>query len=264
MAHYPVHPHVTQEGFLAYIRAIADRSPLPIVPYLKTPLDEDGARRLADIPGRGGREVGPQRPAVVRARRRRHRGTAASPGSAARPSSGRRSSGPSGQSASPAASSTSPPALRGRSSTRLKRATARRPSSAGTRSGRSSSCGPAGRTAGTWPSSRRRCARSAGAAGPVRPPSHPVGEARGARDRGAARRLGSGAGPRRLGERSLGAWRLGARRSRGERPARSAPAPRPRAPGDHGDTAPIAAEHIGYHYDAGRGAGPHRGPGHDR
>jgi 4-hydroxy-tetrahydrodipicolinate synthase len=51
MAHYPVHPHITQEGFLAYIRAIAERSPLPVVPYLKTPLDEEGARRLADIGG---------------------------------------------------------------------------------------------------------------------------------------------------------------------------------------------------------------------
>ena len=51
MAHYPVHPHITQEGFLAYIRAIAGHSPLPVVPYLKTPLDEEGARRLADIPG---------------------------------------------------------------------------------------------------------------------------------------------------------------------------------------------------------------------
>jgi len=51
MAHYPVHPHVTQEGFLAYIEAIAARSPLPVVPYLKTPLDEAGARRLTEIPG---------------------------------------------------------------------------------------------------------------------------------------------------------------------------------------------------------------------
>jgi 4-hydroxy-tetrahydrodipicolinate synthase len=51
MAHYPVHPHVTQEGFLAYLAAVAAASPLPVVPYLKTPLDEDGARRLADIPG---------------------------------------------------------------------------------------------------------------------------------------------------------------------------------------------------------------------
>jgi 4-hydroxy-tetrahydrodipicolinate synthase len=51
MAHYPVHPHVTQEGFLAYLAAVAERSPLPLVPYLKTPLDEDGARRLVDIPG---------------------------------------------------------------------------------------------------------------------------------------------------------------------------------------------------------------------
>ena len=51
MAHYPVHPHVTQDGFLDYLAAVAARSPLPVVPYLKTPLDEDGVRRLVDIPG---------------------------------------------------------------------------------------------------------------------------------------------------------------------------------------------------------------------
>jgi 4-hydroxy-tetrahydrodipicolinate synthase len=51
MVHHPVHPYVTPEGLLVYLGAIAAASPLPIVPYLKTPLGGDDARRLAALPG---------------------------------------------------------------------------------------------------------------------------------------------------------------------------------------------------------------------
>jgi 4-hydroxy-tetrahydrodipicolinate synthase len=51
MVHYPVHPNVTQEGLIDYVAAVAARSPLPVVPYLKTPLDAEGARRLVGVPG---------------------------------------------------------------------------------------------------------------------------------------------------------------------------------------------------------------------
>lgn len=51
MVHNPVHPHITQDGLLAYLADVAGRSPVPIVPYLKTPLDSDAVLRLADLPG---------------------------------------------------------------------------------------------------------------------------------------------------------------------------------------------------------------------
>jgi 4-hydroxy-tetrahydrodipicolinate synthase len=51
MVHHPVHPYVTPEGLIEYLSAIAAGSPIPIVPYLKTPLDEAAARRLATIRG---------------------------------------------------------------------------------------------------------------------------------------------------------------------------------------------------------------------
>jgi 4-hydroxy-tetrahydrodipicolinate synthase len=51
MVHHPVHPYVTPEGLIAYLGAIAAASPLPIVPYLKSAIDADTARRLAHIPG---------------------------------------------------------------------------------------------------------------------------------------------------------------------------------------------------------------------
>ena len=51
MVHHPVHPYVTPEGLLAYLEAIASAAPVPIVPYLKSVLDAETARRLAGIPG---------------------------------------------------------------------------------------------------------------------------------------------------------------------------------------------------------------------
>ena len=50
MVHHPTHPYPTGEGLVAYWRAIAARSPLPIVPYLKTAIDGDTVRRMADLP----------------------------------------------------------------------------------------------------------------------------------------------------------------------------------------------------------------------
>lgn len=50
MIHHPVHPHQTEDGYLAYVDALASSSALPVVPYLKAPvLSEDGLRRLLDI-----------------------------------------------------------------------------------------------------------------------------------------------------------------------------------------------------------------------
>jgi 4-hydroxy-tetrahydrodipicolinate synthase len=51
MVHHPVHPYVTADGLLRYLRAIAAASPLPIVPYLKLSLGADDAAALARIPG---------------------------------------------------------------------------------------------------------------------------------------------------------------------------------------------------------------------
>jgi 4-hydroxy-tetrahydrodipicolinate synthase len=41
---------VTSAGLVAYLRAIAARSPLPIIPYLKAVPDDDALRRMADMP----------------------------------------------------------------------------------------------------------------------------------------------------------------------------------------------------------------------
>jgi 4-hydroxy-tetrahydrodipicolinate synthase len=50
MVHHPVHPYVTEEGYLAYVRSIAASTALPIVPYLRLPvLGDEGIRRLIDI-----------------------------------------------------------------------------------------------------------------------------------------------------------------------------------------------------------------------
>ena len=50
MVHHPVHPYVTADGYLAYLRSIAASTDLPIVPYLRAPvLDEEGICRLLDI-----------------------------------------------------------------------------------------------------------------------------------------------------------------------------------------------------------------------
>jgi 4-hydroxy-tetrahydrodipicolinate synthase len=50
MIHHPVHPYVTEEGYLAYLRSIAESTALPIVPYLRLPvLGDEGIRRLVDI-----------------------------------------------------------------------------------------------------------------------------------------------------------------------------------------------------------------------
>ena len=106
MVHYPVHPHATQDGLIEYLAEVAARSPLPVVPYLKTPLDGEGVRRLIDVPGVVAVKWGlNDLPAFGRA--------VASPraaprcaGSAARPSCGHRSSGLSVPWGSRAASST--------------------------------------------------------------------------------------------------------------------------------------------------------------
>jgi 4-hydroxy-tetrahydrodipicolinate synthase len=51
MVHHPVNPQITSEGLLAYLRAIAAGSPIPIVPYPKSALDPATAAALAAIPG---------------------------------------------------------------------------------------------------------------------------------------------------------------------------------------------------------------------
>jgi 4-hydroxy-tetrahydrodipicolinate synthase len=52
MIHHPSNPHITPDGLVAYCRAIAEASPLPVIPYLRSAaLDADGVRRLADIDG---------------------------------------------------------------------------------------------------------------------------------------------------------------------------------------------------------------------
>ena len=50
MVHHPAHPYPTGDGLIAYWQAIATRSPVPIVPYLKTAIDADTVRRMADLP----------------------------------------------------------------------------------------------------------------------------------------------------------------------------------------------------------------------
>jgi 4-hydroxy-tetrahydrodipicolinate synthase len=52
MIHHPSNPHITPDGLVAYCRAIAEASPLPVIPYVRSAvLDADGVRRLADIDG---------------------------------------------------------------------------------------------------------------------------------------------------------------------------------------------------------------------
>jgi len=52
MVHHPANPHITSDGLVAYCRVIAEASPLPLIPYLRSAvLDADGVRRLADIDG---------------------------------------------------------------------------------------------------------------------------------------------------------------------------------------------------------------------
>lgn len=52
MVHHPSNPHITAEGLVTYVRAIAEASDLPVIPYLRSAvLDSDGVRRLADIDG---------------------------------------------------------------------------------------------------------------------------------------------------------------------------------------------------------------------
>jgi len=52
MVHHPTNPHITPDGLVAYCRMIAEASPLPLIPYLRSAvLDGDGIRRLTDIEG---------------------------------------------------------------------------------------------------------------------------------------------------------------------------------------------------------------------
>lgn len=51
MVHHPVHPYVTADGLLTYLRRIADASPVPIIPYVKAALDETAVRGIATMPG---------------------------------------------------------------------------------------------------------------------------------------------------------------------------------------------------------------------
>lgn len=50
MVHHPVHPHLTEDGYLAYLRSIAGTTALPIIPYIRAPvLGDEGLRRLLDL-----------------------------------------------------------------------------------------------------------------------------------------------------------------------------------------------------------------------
>ena len=50
MIHHPVHPYVTEDGYLEYVRSVTRAIRLPVVPYLRGPiLTSDGIRRLIDI-----------------------------------------------------------------------------------------------------------------------------------------------------------------------------------------------------------------------
>jgi len=52
MIHHPSNPHITPDGLIAYCGAIAQASPLPVIPYLRSSvLDADAVRRLTDIDG---------------------------------------------------------------------------------------------------------------------------------------------------------------------------------------------------------------------
>jgi 4-hydroxy-tetrahydrodipicolinate synthase len=51
MIHNPSHPHITEAGYLAYVRAIHDATELSTIAYIRSvELSDDGFRRLADLP----------------------------------------------------------------------------------------------------------------------------------------------------------------------------------------------------------------------
>lgn len=52
MVHHPAAPQITAEGLLAYYGAIVAATQVRIIPYLRAPvLDDDGLRRLVELPG---------------------------------------------------------------------------------------------------------------------------------------------------------------------------------------------------------------------
>ena len=111
MVHQPVHPYVSQDGWVDYHRAIAEAVPeLGVVPYIRNPLlDGERARRARRaLPERDRREVRRARTPRASPPSRGTRAWTGSSGSRAWPSCTRPPTSPSAPPASPPGWSTSP------------------------------------------------------------------------------------------------------------------------------------------------------------